>query len=197
MTGVKQSDTQTRLIKAIAHPLRHRILIQLNERQASPSMLAKQLGAPLGNVSYHVKILLENDVIELVDTKPVRGAIEHIYRATARPYLDDEHWAQLPLSLRRALFDASLQKAWEHVVEAAKDGGLDDPETHLSWTPLDLDRRGYADMIELLAQTLDRALEIQSEAAGRMAEQSPAAQETERTELTILHYHRPRAQRDG
>ena len=197
MTGVKQSDTQTRLIKAIAHPLRHRILIQLNERQASPSVLAKDLGEPLGNVSYHVKILLENDVIELVDTKPVRGAIEHIYRATARPFFDDEHWARLPLSLRRAIFDASLQKAWEHVVEAAKDDGLDDPETHISWTPLDLDARGYADVVALMADTLERVLEIQSEAAGRLAEQSPADRETERTELTILHYHRPRAPRDG
>jgi DNA-binding transcriptional ArsR family regulator len=192
MTAVTQSDTQARLIKGLAHPLRHRILIRLNERQASPSVLAKDLDEPLGNVSYHVKILLENELIELVDTRPVRGAIEHIYRATARPFFEDEHWTELPVSLRRALFDPTLQKAWEHIVTASKNGGLDDPETHISWTPLDLDRRGYEEMVALLAETLERALAIQSDAAGRLAEQDPEDRETERTELTVMHYHRPR-----
>ena len=49
---------------------------------ASPSELAKELGEPLGNVAYHVKILEETGAIELVRTAPVRGALEHFYRAT-------------------------------------------------------------------------------------------------------------------
>ena len=71
-----------RIIKALGHPLRQRILQVLNTRVASPSEIAAQLDEPLGNVSYHVKTLLEYDCVELVETAPVRGAVEHFYRAT-------------------------------------------------------------------------------------------------------------------
>ena len=74
---VKNTDPalDQRLIKALAHPLRERILQALNENVASPAQLARALDEPLGNVSYHVKILLECEAIELVRTAPVRGAI--------------------------------------------------------------------------------------------------------------------------
>jgi DNA-binding transcriptional ArsR family regulator len=74
-----------RLIKALSHSIRIRALEVLNTRIASPSELAKELGEPLGNVAYHVKILEENDAIELVRTAPVRGALEHFYRASVDP----------------------------------------------------------------------------------------------------------------
>jgi DNA-binding transcriptional ArsR family regulator len=74
-----------RLIKALGHPVRVRALEVLHQRIASPSELAKELREPLGNVAYHVKILEENDAIELVRTAPVRGALEHFYRASVDP----------------------------------------------------------------------------------------------------------------
>ena len=82
--SASEQAIETRIVKAFSHPLRFRILQLLNEREASPSALAQQLDGPLGNVSYHVKILREAEAIELVG-RPVRGAIEHVYRATARP----------------------------------------------------------------------------------------------------------------
>ncbi len=193
MTTREAHTTEGRLIKAIAHPLRHRILQRLNERTASPSVLADELGEPIGNVSYHVQILLKYDVIELVDTRPVRGAVEHFYRATARPFFEDEHWAHLPLSLRRQIFDANLQQLWEHVVEAAADQGLDHPLTHVSWVALDLDEEGLQEMADLTRETLERAMSIQSEALSRLSAKPEGGRETERTELSMLHYHRPRS----
>ena len=192
MTATDQA-IETRIVKAFAHPLRFRILQLLNEREASPSVLAQQLDEPLGNVSYHVKILREADAIELVRTRPVRGAIEHVYRATARPYFDDDAYAALPASFRNEMVGSTLQELWGHLLEAARSGGtLDDPETHISWTALDLDSEGHDEVVKLLASTLDRAMEIQAESAGRMADLSDGDRETERTELSILHYHRPR-----
>jgi DNA-binding transcriptional ArsR family regulator len=78
----REASLDRRLIKALGHPVRVRALEILNARVASPSELAKELGEPLGNVAYHVKILEENDAIELVRTAPVRGALEHFYRAS-------------------------------------------------------------------------------------------------------------------
>jgi DNA-binding transcriptional ArsR family regulator len=187
------TDTKTvqdRLIKAMAHPLRFRILIRLNEDAASPSVLARELEEPIGNVSYHVRVLDDLGAIELVSTRQVRGAVEHIYRATARPYFDDAHWAALPVNVRRQLQDSTIQGIWDHLVEAAATAGLDRPDTHVSWTALELDEEGHAEVAELLDQTLQRALELHAEAAGRQT--NGAASGLDRTELAVLHYQRPR-----
>ena len=54
-----EQDLETRMAKALAHPLRAKVLTRLNEGVASPNELSRELGEPLGNVSYHVKALLE------------------------------------------------------------------------------------------------------------------------------------------
>jgi DNA-binding transcriptional ArsR family regulator len=192
MSAKQQQAIETRIAKAFAHPLRFHILQLLNEREASPSALAQQLDEPLGNVSYHVKTLLEADAIELVRTRPVRGAVEHVYRATARPYFSDEEYAKLPTSFRNEMLGSTLQELWAHVLQAARSGGLDHPETHISWTALDLDREGYEEVVKILADALERALDIQAESAGRLASLDEGERASERTELAIMHYHRPR-----
>src|SRR2546423_13835240 len=99
---------EARIAKALAHPLRARILQRLGERVASPGDLALELGAPLGVVSYHVRMLRDYDCVELVRTEPRRGALQHFYRATARPTLDEDQRRTLPSSLRRELFVVTL-----------------------------------------------------------------------------------------
>src|SRR3954462_11865534 len=88
--------SEARIAKALAHPLRARILQRLGERVASPGDLAIELGAPLGGVSYHVRMLREYECVELMRTEPRRGALQHFYRATARPRLDADQWGALP-----------------------------------------------------------------------------------------------------
>jgi DNA-binding transcriptional ArsR family regulator len=70
-----------RVVKALSHPLRVRILSILGARVASPTQLAEETGEPLGNVSYHVRTLAGLGLIELVSTVPRRGVLEHRYRA--------------------------------------------------------------------------------------------------------------------
>ena len=188
-------NAQQRLFKALGHPLRQRILVHLNEKVASPSELSSELDVPIGNVAYHVKILVENEAVELVDTAQRRGAIEHFYRATVRPELSDEHWARLPLSVRRALFDDTIQDIWTHVAAAAGEGGMDDARTHVSWVPLDLDELGYRDVVALLGETLERVMGIQAEVEDR-AEANGGAREHQ-TEVAILHFHRAAPEGSG
>src|SRR6187455_16827 len=100
---------EARIAKALAHPLRARILQRLGERVASPGDLAVELDAPLGVVSYHVRMLRDYDCVELVRTEPRRGALQHYYRATARPVLDEDQWRSLPSGLRQELSGAAIQ----------------------------------------------------------------------------------------
>jgi DNA-binding transcriptional ArsR family regulator len=182
-----------RLVKALGHPLRQRILQQIRQEPASPSELADQLGEPLGNVSYHVKILAECQAIELVRTAPVRGAVEHFYRATALPRLDEAEWKQLHPSTRRALFDATLSQIWHDVVEAGRSDGFEDTGTHISWTALELDDQAYAQMVDELDDLIDRALALQADSARRLRKSADNGAEVHSTELALMHFHRAAA----
>jgi DNA-binding transcriptional ArsR family regulator len=62
--------TDPRLAKALAHPLRLEILRHLGDRTASPSEIAAEIGAPLTNVSYHVRKLRALGLIKLVRKTP-------------------------------------------------------------------------------------------------------------------------------
>ena len=57
---------------------------------------------------------------------------------------------------------------------------------------LDLDPQGLDEVADLLQETVERALAIQARAAGRLVELDEDERREERTELTVLHYHRPR-----
>jgi DNA-binding transcriptional ArsR family regulator len=70
-----------RLAKALSNDVRARALDLLVEGMRSPKTLADELGLDVRGVAYHVRVLKELGCIELVDTQPRRGAIEHIYRA--------------------------------------------------------------------------------------------------------------------
>jgi DNA-binding transcriptional ArsR family regulator len=179
-----------RLVKALGHPLRQRILRQLRDEPVSPSQLSEALGEPLGNVSYHVKILAECEAIELVRTTPVRGAVEHFYRATALPRLSEAEWTRMHPAARRMLFDATLAQIWEDVVEAWKAGGFEDTKSTVSWTPLELDRQAYGQLLEEVEALVDRAHVLQAEAAERLGVGGAEVAAEHSTELVLLHFHR-------
>ena len=143
-----------RLAKALSHPLRQRILQRLNEGGVkSPNELSRELGDPLGNVSYHVRILRELDCVELVRTEQRRGALEHYYRATAQPWLDDKQWARLPAAFRRKTLGRTLSELLEAAGDASQTGGFDDPAAVVNHVPLELDEQGWNDVTKLLNDT--------------------------------------------
>ncbi len=84
---------ETTLAAIVAHPTRARAFLILAERTASPAEIAKEIGKDVGHVGYHVRKLQQLDLIELVDEKPVRGAVEHFYRAIERPMVTEEEFA--------------------------------------------------------------------------------------------------------
>ncbi|HWB68987.1 MAG TPA: helix-turn-helix domain-containing protein [Solirubrobacterales bacterium] len=77
-----------RLARANTHPLRISILEVLGldgGRVLSPSDLSYELRTPLSNINYHTIELHKSGLLELVRTRPVRGATEHFYRLADDP----------------------------------------------------------------------------------------------------------------
>lgn len=178
-----------RLAKALAHPLRARILVVLNERVASPNEIAQMLGEALPNVSYHVRTLSDLDCIALVRTAQRRGAIEHYYRALKRPFFSDREWKRLPPSARQALADTTLEMIWDDVSEAIDAGTLAArPDMHVSRSALVLDERGWGELTDALAALLDEAERIGGRSAARLEK---SGEEGIPSKLTFMHFESP------
>jgi DNA-binding transcriptional ArsR family regulator len=177
------------LAKALAHPLRVRILTALHRGISSPNQLAQELDEPLGNVSYHVKTLLEYDCVELVKTEPRRGAVEHFYRATERAFFSDADWAKIPASARRGIEGVILESVGQDATAALTEGTIDArTDSHISRTPLNLDEEGWTALSALLGETLESAMKIGEEAANRLAKEKT---EGIPTSLSLLHFEVP------
>jgi DNA-binding transcriptional ArsR family regulator len=180
--------TDPRLVKALAHPLRVRILAVLDEHVASPTELAEELHAPLGNVSYHVRTLLSLGLIELVKETPRRGSVEHHYSAVARPAISDQAWESVPDSVKRAMIGAALQQAGVYVNAAAAAGSFNRANAHLSRTPLELDDEGWHAVAEELLRFMERAQEIERDCAERLKD---APEDLTRGQLLMMLFEDP------
>jgi DNA-binding transcriptional ArsR family regulator len=160
--------TDPRLVKALAHPLRIRILAILEDRVASPSEIAEQLDAPLGNVSYHVRQLAELGLISLVRETPVRGTLEHHYKAEIRPRITDKAWGAAPDVVKHATVSATLAQIGTGVNRAAGQGGFGKENAHLSRIPLVLDADGWNEIAAELNSMLNRVEKIQQASGKRL-----------------------------
>jgi DNA-binding transcriptional ArsR family regulator len=168
-TLTKRRPGERTLVKALGHPLRVQILALLNVRTASPSCLSYELGESLGKVSYHVKELVKFDCIELVRTEAIRGTTKHFYRATRRPYFDDEEWTRLPLSARQSISGTVVQMIFDEFTASAVADKLDErTDRHLSRSPLILDELAWNEMNGVLVESLDRVLRLQAAAKERI-----------------------------
>jgi len=163
-----QDITDPSLAKALAHPLRTRILAALEDRTASPSELADELDAPLGIVSYHVRRLTALGFLKLVKRVPRRGAVEHYYTAVAGPRITSSTWGATPSIVKQATVSAALAEIGSQVGDAAGAGGFDQAESHISRSPVTVDREGWKALARELDALLPRIQEIEAKSRERL-----------------------------
>jgi DNA-binding transcriptional ArsR family regulator len=181
----------TRLAKALSHPVRAKALGILNLRVASPSDIAAELELPIANVSYHVGTLLRLGAVEEVEARHVRGAIEHLYRAIRRPWATLDDAARLPANMRQQWFEDVAAMAFEDIRWAARSELFGDrPDQHASATRLRLDERGWREVYDVLDRALRRCVEIHEESVGRLEGGAAVAREMPAM-LSIFFYDSP------
>lgn len=157
--------TEVSTLAAIAaHPLTVACYMRLAETVASPNELADWLPEDLGKVSYHVRKLKRLGAIEEVESRPVRGATEHFYRAIERPVITDDEWAQLSMEERLNISRDILQRLVAELSLALETGTFDARHDRVlvRHPDLDLDEVGWKELTSLLAETEERTYEIQA-----------------------------------
>jgi DNA-binding transcriptional ArsR family regulator len=173
------------LIKALAHPLRWRIVETVVERgEASPIELARLLDEPLATVSHHTRVLRDHGCIALTRTEPRRGAVEHYYRAILPAFFDDEQWRQVPVILRRGIAGQLFRRIFQEAAAAGGAGAFDAPDAHLDRMVVELDDAGREELSALLIDVLKRAQAIQQRSDARRGEDGDART----SEIALMHF---------
>ena len=170
MSAALQPKTVDELVVfVVQHPIRVDALQILHEREASASDIARQIGQDLKKVGNHVKALADYGCIELVRTEKKRGAEEHFYRASLRPCIGKEEWAQLSPEARHEISALVFQAIVAEALAAFRAGKFDSRlDRHLSWVPMKLDEEGWRELMNELEESLERIQGIKERADERL-----------------------------
>jgi DNA-binding transcriptional ArsR family regulator len=170
MTSALQPKSVDELVVfVVKHPIRVDALQILNEREASASEIARQIGQDLKKVSNHIKALADHGCIELVRTVQKRGAAEHFYRASLRPHIGDEEWAELSQQARHEISALVFQAIVAEALSAFRAGKFDSRlDRFLAWQPMKLDEQGWQELKHELDESLERIQEIAARADERL-----------------------------
>jgi DNA-binding transcriptional ArsR family regulator len=167
--GTRDEENQN-LSRALSHKLRVQILETLAKvGQSSPKQTADILGAKLSNVSYHFRALCDYGYIEMVETRPARGAVEHFYRAKPRAQLLARPWKEIPPSLRGEVAALAVDEFLDQVVPSLEQGvfGARDGSS-FALSTLTLDEQGWSELLAAQVDFEDRILLISEESEKRL-----------------------------
>lgn len=114
---------------ALSHPVRVRILkLGLQVETISASELAQALDAPLGVVSYHVRMLHRAGLLEPAGSTPMGGSVRHSYRLqdpalTAQALVQGDELGRLamPADVERERTNAGRRKRLGSVLAARRE----------------------------------------------------------------------------
>ena len=160
-----------RLVHALAHPLRVRILEVLSDHVASPNSLASRLDTGLSDVAYHTRALDRYGALDLVDTAQRRGATEHFYKANPEAFVGSPRWRQVPRAVRGGVSAATLQTFLDKAIAALEAGTLDcRDDTVFRWMPLHLDEEGWREIVAILEEATKLMLSAHVRSQDRLNE---------------------------
>lgn len=149
------SDPLSRLLHALNHPMRRRILVELAARRGSANSLSRELGVGLSMVTYHLRHVLHNQcgVVEVVDGRKRGGSCVDVYTVRAESFSGLLPWDELPRPIREFLREYSAIE----FLQLASASLMADSETRmgntrLGWSPIEVDWHGWLEISSAATQ---------------------------------------------
>jgi DNA-binding transcriptional ArsR family regulator len=163
------SYVDMKVAKALSHPLRIRILAELNKRVMSPTQFSKRFGLPLGTVAPHFRILEAAGCLEIVYEDGRGRAVEHFYRATRRAIFDDKAWKSLPETIRNKLSARTIGDLLEVIAEAMREETFDArTDRHAAWGRHVVDEQGWAEISAIQREAAEKVMQAARESRSRL-----------------------------
>lgn len=117
------------ILKQMADPIRTRLMGLVSNAPATVQELASTLKVPITRLYYHVHLLEEIGLIQVIDSHPVGGTVEKVYYASARQFIVDRaQFSGRPSALvdyANVLIDFSLTETGKAIRKSIKSGALD------------------------------------------------------------------------
>jgi len=167
-------------VDLILHPARFQILIALGERPMTTRELAENLPQlPASSIYRHIRALLEGGMVEVSETRLVKGTPEKVYRVAQPVHLSGQDMAAYsPEEHVRAfaMYLASLLQSYQGYIDLH-------PKMDLEG-----DRVGYSELTFHASQEeMDEMIRSLTEALRKVAE-LPAAENRVRRKLSIITF---------
>ncbi|HET6571297.1 MAG TPA: hypothetical protein VFG58_07405 [Solirubrobacterales bacterium] len=164
-----------RLATLFSDPVRGRILSECNIREMSPRRFHRDLGmGTLAKLTQAFELLAQYGWLEETRSEQIADdpeQVERFYRGTEVGVIEEDTWVELPESTRALIGARILESLSIRTKEALKAGTIGGrPDQHLTWTPLELDRRGWDAVIARVDSLFYALAEEQEKARARMAE---------------------------
>jgi predicted transcriptional regulator len=177
-------------VRTMTNPVRFNLTIALAEEPMSAAALAKKTEIPVEKVRYHLRALVKDGIVEAGEETPRRGVMERLYVAARDLIVDNEDSASLSVKQRQriaaVILGTSLKEASAALVAGPPSSR---PDQHCVRIPLEVDERGWSELVELHGELFDRILSVKAEARKRLdAASTPPIQATS----TIFFYERVR-----
>ncbi|HEX3362430.1 MAG TPA: helix-turn-helix domain-containing protein [Solirubrobacterales bacterium] len=169
----RPTSPMAKLAMAISHPVRFRIITAMNapERNASPKELAEEFDLDVKRVAYHVRELEALGYLELVETEPRRGSIEHVYRPVQRFEAWSLEWGELFPAFKQVVAASALGIGVAAIgasIDAGKFQARDD--SVLAQDTFRTDERGAEEAGKILIKAVEELVAVANDATARLTE---------------------------
>jgi hypothetical protein len=186
--------TDPRELRAIAHPLRNRLLTELFARQAATAtVLSQAVGEPVNKVSFHLRLLAKYGFIVEVP-ELARDGRDRWWRPAHADGIDWDYLAEIHAPVVRSQLNEGLNRSLKEVWRYFSAANQRLP----AWEPGSFSHDWYLHMTPEEAADFDRQyLELCFRWRDRVAEKLSAGETEGRQSYAIFIYGFPMQQPDG
>ena len=172
--ATKHLTQDQKLIKALSFPLREAIFRLVSERgPISPVEISRESDENVTNVSHHMSVLKQLECVEEFETRQRRGATEHLYIATRKPWLKAPDLEGLSAAAQESMIGKAFELAVQDWVTALEAGTVGrDSNYVVARDRLLLDGRAYTKVREIIDRALEEIAEAEAESTKRRGESS-------------------------
>lgn len=151
-------------------PLRAEILAVARQRLYAPSEFAKDADVSVGVAAYAFKVLKDNDILELVKTEKVRGALKHMYRANEAAFFSERDWGEIAQILRPGVIGATIGNFNGRMAQAEETGTLySRDDVCIYWAPRDFDEIAWLEHVKVVKWCIEESERLETETVERRA----------------------------
>ena len=115
-------------LKQMGDPIRTRLMGFVSNAPATVQELASKLKVPITRLYYHIHLLEEIGLTQVIDSHPVGGTVEKVYYASARQFIVDRaQFSGKPalMDYANVLIDFTLTETGKAIRKSIKSGALD------------------------------------------------------------------------